>query len=129
MIGLFAVVIAPLGAEGIPTLVSTTTILCLVIVVLNAYRYYFIRQQWNNRHGICEYCERFISPQGMQSRTSNTTTFFRWDACSQFKLSSNILTIYRDPPTMFYILPRRLFATEADWQECLQIMSQNLTQR
>ena len=129
IVGMLAWISIPSGTEAIPFFIFSVVFICLLYLSLYIYRYRFIRRQWNNRRGVCEYTERLISPQGMQSRTSNTSKFLRWDACGQFKLSNQILTIYHNPPTMFYILPRRQFATEADWQECLQIMSQNLTQR
>ena len=87
-------------------------------------------QTWRafkNPRGLGGPHRRIVSAAGIESITPEAQTNFQWTVFSIYRRSQNVALICFAPGRkLFYVVPRAMFTSDADWQRFVELLEEKL---
>ena len=89
--------------------------------------HYQTRAAFKNPQGLGTPHRRTISREGVESASDNAHGFMQWTAFLKYRRLKNVTLLFlAGPATLFFIVPRSMFQSEADWQRFHELVEANL---
>lgn len=116
-------------SRGLPIALLVVVVLGVCFLTMNLAPLIHLKRQWRQQQGIFQSQEFEFNEQSVTVKTDLIETRLQWRAFFQFKSDQNVVLIYLNPPTSFFVVPRTFFESDADWDTFRNLVERNVAAR